>query len=322
MKALIFSQAGAPRDVLEFADHPEPVVGPGEALVEVQSRPIQPADLAFVMGRYRIQPKFPQVAGLEGAGRIVTAPQGSGFYPGQRVAFRYPGAWAERVAVPIERLMPVPDAVHDDVAAQMALNPLTAWGLLDTVKVRPDEVVLLTAGTSTVSQIIAGICRHRGIRTVAVVRGDAFAARARTCADAVVSSDAPTMIDEIRHAAAGRPISGLLDSVGGRVINHLMPVLSPGATIAAYGVMDPSGATVPNAALIYANLTWIGFGIDRWLEGLGRDQRAGTIAELWNYLLQRDFSLPVAARHPLSDFVAALDDNAAPARAGKVLLTC
>jgi len=77
MKALVFARAGEPRDVLQLADVPAPLPGPETVVVEVQARPIHPADLAFIRGQYRVRPALPQVAGLEGAGIVVAGDGGA-----------------------------------------------------------------------------------------------------------------------------------------------------------------------------------------------------------------------------------------------------
>src|SRR3546814_8453296 len=67
MQALVFEQTGEPLEVLVLADVPMPQVDRGDVLVQVSVRPIQPADSLFIAGRYRTQPRFPQVAGFDGA---------------------------------------------------------------------------------------------------------------------------------------------------------------------------------------------------------------------------------------------------------------
>jgi NADPH:quinone reductase-like Zn-dependent oxidoreductase len=64
MRALVFEQAGDPAAVLKVADVSDPTPVEGQALIRVTARPIHPADLAFIRGQYRVQPRLPQVAGL------------------------------------------------------------------------------------------------------------------------------------------------------------------------------------------------------------------------------------------------------------------
>ncbi|MES2045794.1 MAG: zinc-binding dehydrogenase [Pseudomonadota bacterium] len=318
MKAIIFDEAGEPSSVLRVAEASVPMRDDGAALVAVDARPLQPADMAFIRGRYRLQPNFPQVAGLEGAGRIVD-PGATGFAAGMRVAFRAPGSWAAQVAVPADRLIAVPDDIPDDAACQISLNPLTALGLLDTAGVAPGDTVLITAAASTVARIVTAICRVRGIATIGIVRTAASAALATT--DATFAANDPDLIDKLHGQTRAAPPAALLDSVGGPLVANLMPLLQPGARIVAYGVMDPAPTSVTNAALIYQNLTWIGFGIDRWLGTLPTARRAELVDQLCAMLRDGSLQLPVAARFPLDDIQDALRADAAPGRSGKIILT-
>lgn len=183
MKAIIFDRAGEPEQVLRLGDVPVPEPRGGELLLKVGARPIHPADLSFIRGQYRVRPAFPQVAGLEGVGVVVDRGPTASFAPGTRVAFRWPGAWAEVTAVPEYRLIPVPDDVPDPVGCQFSLNPLTAWALLDEAEVKQGDWVLMTAGASTVSNLVAAVARARGIHTIGLVRGAAQAAALGSGAD-------------------------------------------------------------------------------------------------------------------------------------------
>jgi NADPH:quinone reductase-like Zn-dependent oxidoreductase len=112
----------------------------------------------------------------------------------------------------------------------------------------------------------------------------------------------------------------LLDSVGGLIIPKLFATLGAGARIVAYGVQDRSPAAITNAMLIYSNLTWKGFGIDRWLSGLPAEIAAGMLQDLWSMIREGTLTLPVASTHALARFDEALAAEAQPGRMGKVLL--
>jgi NADPH:quinone reductase len=317
MKALAFTEAGEPAHVLRLVEIPRPQPKPGELVVKVAARPIHPADLAFIRGKYRIRPSYPQVADLEGDGVVV---DGGDLAQGTRVAFRWPGTWADFAVIPLERAIVVPPRLRDDVACQISLNQMTAWGLLDEARVGAGDTVLLTAGASAVSNLVAEIARRRKIRVIGLVRGDAAEAAKRAEADQVLSVSDPELIGKLQAAAGESRVAALLDSVGGPATAKLFEVLAPGAHIIAYGVQDNSPAAVTNAALVYGNLTWKGFGIDRWLSTLAPDAKRRMLDELWAMIEDGSLSLPVAARHPLADFQAAIAEDAAHGRIGKVLL--
>ncbi len=320
MQAIIFDRAGEPADVLQHADAAVPVPDGNQALVKVMARPIHPADLAFIRGQYRVRPQFPQVAGLEGAGVVVKSPANAPFPVGTRVAFRYPGSWAEYAAVPPERLIEVPADIPDDLACQLSLNPVTAWALLDEAKVKAGDWILLTAATSTVSNLMAAMAKRRGVHVIGVVRGNAAEGSARSLANHVLSIGEPDLPGAFLAIAGDRRIAALLDSVGGPNTAKLFPALAPGARIMAYGVQDREPAAVTNAMLIYSNLTWIGFGIDRWLSVSSDDQKASIIQELWSMVRDNTLTLPIASKHSLGQFRDAFAADSRSGRTGKVLL--
>lgn len=300
MNAVVFESAGDPADVLRFAQVDAPVAEPGHVLLAVDARPVNPADLAFIGGTYRVRPHFPQVAGLSGAGRVLAAGPHVTLSPGVRVAFRWPGAWAEQVAVPVERTFVVPDDISTDDAAQFALNPITAWGLLDMADVARGDIIALTAPASSVARITRALAESRGLRVVEVDRDGAPAA-------------------ELERVRAGGGLAALLDSVGGAAVERLLPVLRQGATIVTYGTLSPDPIRVHNSTIVYSNLTWKGFGIDRWLSRLAHAERARMVDELWSGIRSRAYELPVSSRVALRDFANGLA-LARAATGGKVLL--
>lgn len=320
MKSILFRAAGEPTDVLQYAEADEPRIRDGHVLVKVTSRPVHPADLAFIRGQYRVRPNLPQVAGLEGAGVVVDSAAGSPFAIGSRVAFRYPGSWADLACVPADRLVMVPAGIPDEAACQISLNPVTAFGLLDAAKATTGDCILLTAAASTVANLVAAIARKHGINVIGLVRGGAAESESRSLADHVFSTADPDLAAKVAAIAGDRRVSALLDSVGGAGVPRLFAMLAPGARIVAYGVQDREPAAVSNATLIYSNLTWQGFGIDRWLSECPSAIKAGMIEELWSMLEDNTLPLPVASTHGLDQFREALAADARQGRVGKVLL--
>lgn len=320
MKSVVFETKGEPADVLRVVDAAVPEAAAGEALVRIIARPIQPADLAFIRGRYRIAPIYPQAAGLEAVGELVSAPSGSGYESGQKVALRWPGTWSEFAAVPLDRLIPVPAGINDDDACQMALNPITAWGLLAVADAPSGTALAITAGTSTVSQILTDLARMRGLFTIGIVRGGAAAADGRCKTDVIVDAGSEDLASDIRCGADGRLVTALIDSVGGPIAPRIMQALAPGANMVAYGVMDMTPAAVTNASLIYSNIVWTGFGIDRWLGSLEDGAKTDMMERLWSALRSGELSLPVAGKFDLDAYEEALAADATPGRMGKILL--
>jgi NADPH:quinone reductase-like Zn-dependent oxidoreductase len=304
MKALVFEQTGEARDVLTFRELPEPKPAAGQVLVAVEASPVHPADFSFVRGTYRVKPSFPQVAGLSGAGRVVGVGAGVELALGARVAFRWPGAWAELACVPVERIFQIPDGVPSEVGAQFVVNPITAWGLLEMAGAEPGEWIGLTAASSSVAAIVSALAEERGLRVVGIARAGSLAELASHVQG--VAEDEPELAERVRAITGGAGLSALIDCVGGPLVSTLFPALRPGATIVAYGTLSPEPMLVKNATLVYGNLTWRGFGIDRYSAGLSQDQVKQMTRALWAGIKSGRVPLPVQARVALPDFAEGL----------------
>jgi NADPH2:quinone reductase len=314
MQAAVFQAAGEPEQVIEVQRVAVPQPQADEVLVSIEASPVHPADLMFIGGRYRIKPAFPQIAGLEASGVVVQAGAGAPVPIGTRVAFRHPGCWAEFAAVPAAKVFEVPHGIRADAACQFALNPITAWGLLDEAGVQEGDWVAVNAASSTVAGIVRGLARRRGAQVVSIYRGTPPAGT-----DAAVSSGSEDLAAAILAATAGAPVAALLDCVGGASITRVLPAMKPGGCVVSYGVMEREPAAMGNVDMIYRNLTWKGFGVDYWLQRSAQ-QRSVMADGLWAAIAQGDIALPVRSRHGLARTRAAIADATHGPNTGKALI--
>src|SRR6267143_5496822 len=138
-RAIVQSEYGAPERVLRIAKRQLNCeeLGADDALVKVIARPILHGDIQILSALPQAGPVEPipegtlRVPGFEGVGTILrlgTNPEvAKRFSEGQRVAF-FPamGSWAEYVVVRYNSLLPVPDKISNEIAAQMLINTVTA----------------------------------------------------------------------------------------------------------------------------------------------------------------------------------------------------
>ncbi|WP_028932611.1 alcohol dehydrogenase catalytic domain-containing protein [Pseudonocardia spinosispora] len=112
---------------------PSPVAGPGSVVVAVRAAGLNAADLQQARGDYPAPAGWPaDVPGLEVAGEVEQVGAGvTGFVPGDRVmALVGGGGHAERIAVPADLLLPVPDGLPWEQAAGFPEAFSTAWDAL------------------------------------------------------------------------------------------------------------------------------------------------------------------------------------------------
>ncbi|MDF3129112.1 NAD(P)H-quinone oxidoreductase [Kiritimatiellaeota bacterium B1221] len=208
-----------PDESLEWIEVADPVCAEGEALIEIHASAVNRADLLQRAGKYPPPPGWPEWPGLEVAGIVLEAPANSGWKKGDRVcALLGGGGYAEKVAVPTELLMPVPDGLSFAEAASLPEVFATAWlNLVGEANTQAGETVFVHAGASGVGTAALQIARHLGARTVTSVGG---AAKAELMHDLKVDrvinhhqEDVGAVLDEC--AEAGHPVNVALDCVGG-----------------------------------------------------------------------------------------------------------
>ncbi|MEI7031925.1 zinc-dependent alcohol dehydrogenase family protein [Streptomyces pratensis] len=315
---------------------PEP--GPGEVRVRVTSRPVNPSDLLFIKGRYGRRARFTtrpaapaggaavSVAGFEGAGVVdALGPGTAGPPPGARVAVAADGTWQEYVCAPATAVLPVAERTPADTACQLTVNPFTAQLLLDDLGLRDGGTVLLTAGASAVSRMVAWLAHRRGVRCLAAVRragqlpalerGGAVPLLARTHAD---------LAERVREATDGRGVDAALDAVGGTAGGAALRCVRPGGQFVSYGLLSGRPLPVPPETLLFRRVRVSGFWLPERLEQLRRQGAAGLRRLTDEVDTAVAAGLPgfeVAARYALGDHAKALDHAVRPRSTGKVLLT-
>src|SRR3989475_9278296 len=128
MRSVCITRTGPP-EALEVRDGPDPVPGPGQALVRVRASGINFADVMARLGLYPDAPPRPCVVGYEVAGTIERLGPGAdgGLSAGQRVvALTRFGGYAEAVAVPAAQLFSMPARMSFEEGAAIPANYLTA----------------------------------------------------------------------------------------------------------------------------------------------------------------------------------------------------
>lgn len=319
MKALFFRQKGAAEKVLEFGDIDLAELLPGEIRVKLMASPVNPADFMFIEKTYRVEPVYPQIAGFEGAG-IITDNGGDDRYPiNTLVAFRHKNVWAEYINVPKSKVIRLPQDMPLEKAAQIALNPLTAWALLDEIKARAGEWILLTAGNSAVSKLIIQLAKRRNVKALAIIRGEAEqASLIELGAAAVLNAYAENLEEQIKTVTGEERIAGLLDAVGGELATQAIKLMGAYGKIIHYGLYSQQPVMYNNADIIFKNLFIKGFGIDAWIHSKTDTEQQAIWNELIREVYRPDFIMEVAAKYSLDDYVNALRESKS-GKKGKLL---
>ena len=240
MRAIVFERNGGP-EVLEAKDVPAPSAGDGEVLVDVEAVGINYRDVYERNGGgYGSEP--PAIIGVEGAGRI----HGSG----ERVAWAsVAGSYAEQLAAPRDKLVPVPDGVETEVAAAALLQGMTAYYLAaDSYPIQEGDWVIVHAAAGGVGLLLTQIAKARGGRVIATTSTEEKARLAREArADEVIGYDG--FASRAREITGGEGVAAVYDGIGKATFADGLKALRPTGRMILYGAA--SGQPDPlNLALL------------------------------------------------------------------------
>lgn len=234
---------------------PDPVPGPGEVTLRVRAAGVNRADLAQRAGRYPPPPGASEILGLEVAGEVLTAPEGSGWRPGDRAhALLAGGGYAERVAVPARMLLPTPDGLTDVEAAAMPEAHLTAFSnLVLEAGLRAGERVLIHAGASGVGT--AAILQARALGAeVATTSSGAKAPLCRGLGAAwALDRHDPAWPARLRDAWGG--VDVILDPVGAATTAANLELLDVGGRLVWISTLGGRTATLDVGVMMRKRLT-------------------------------------------------------------------
>lgn len=332
MRALLFEQHGEPREVLAIHQLSDPVPGAGEVLVRILLSPIHPADLHTVRGRFGRQPSLPASPGVECVGVIEALGAGvkSPTVGTRVVLINVRGVWRDRVVCSCERVVPVPNNVSDEVAAQAIINPLTAWALTKVEhRLQPGDWLVQSAAGSTVGRLILQLARSEGFHTINLVRRQAQVAEINSLGgDMTICTDDEDWPAKLSKVVGELGVSKAVDCVAGDVGASIASSLNPGGRMLVYGALsshrqkDPSAFTLPIFAprLIYSAVAVQGWFLFHWFDVTPLDACRSAIEAVLSHLASGDLRLPRFERHALAHLPAALNDADAASRDAKPLL--
>ena len=326
MRALEFCRFGGP-EVLALGERPVPELAPGTALVRTHAIGLNYADVYRRQGNYHLEGEPPWVLGYEAAGVIealVPPAETAGAQPswvcavGDRVAFAdVPHANAELVRAPLDRLVPVPDALGLDTAAAVLLQGLTAQYLIDDSRaLRAGETVLVHAAAGGVGLLLVQLATLRGARVMALSSSDEKLAAARAAGATEVARYDSDWVAAAKAFGAGG-VDVVYDSVGTTLWDSLAAARI-GGQVVFYGRAGGEPPMVDPRRLMDRSQTLTGG--DLWNVLTSHEARLVRSRALFAAVCNGQLAVHIAARVPLADGASAHRLLESRRTSGKVLL--
>ena len=231
---------------VSLAEMPIPEPGPGEVLVRLEAAPVNPSDLGLLFGaadmtkavasgsRERpvvtapisegaMKAMAPRVGasmpvGNEGAGVVVAAgssPTAQALL-GKTVAVLGGAMYAQYRALPAEQCLLLPGGATPADGASSFVNPLTALGMVETMRREGHSALVHTAAASNLGQMLNRICIADGVKLVNIVRKPEQAALLRAIgATWICDASAPGFLSDLTEALAATGATLAFDAIGG-----------------------------------------------------------------------------------------------------------
>ncbi len=323
MHVIVIDRLGGP-EVLRVAEREAPRPGPGQVVVEVAAAGVNFADIYQREGVGGYRQELPFVPGMEGAGTVIAAADGvTGLAVGDRVAWTSgaggTGGYAEQVALPADRAVPVPEGIDLQTAAAVILQGLTAHYLVtSTYPVRDGDVAVVHAAAGGVGLLLTQMVKRRGGTVIATTSGGEKDELARDAgADHVTGYGGfRGVVDEV---TGGRGAHVVYDGVGKDTFDDSLAALRPRGMMVLYGAasgqvppLDPQRLNA-GGSLFLTRPTLAHYTADaaelRW--------RAG---EVFGQVASGELDVRIGGSYPLADATTAQQDLAARRTMGKLLL--
>jgi NADPH:quinone reductase len=299
---------------LEEVDDPSPAAG--QVRIAVAAAGVHLIDTTIrsgvPMGPLPL-PELPAIPGREVAGVVdAVGPDTDDGWLGRRVVAHLGAAsagYAELAVREVDHLHALPDGVSDEVAVAMIGTGRTAMAILDTARIGPADVVLVTAAAGGLGALLSQAARAAG----ATVVGAAGPAKLdRVAADVVVDYTRADWPDAVRAGLDGRQVTVALDGVGGEAGRAAFELLARGGRHVVYGWSAGEMTRISTGDIVARALT-VGSALVR--PGSMRDLEERSLAAAASGRLT-----PLITRFPLAEAAAAHAALEARETVGKVVL--
>lgn len=218
MKALVCKAYGPP-ETLVVEQGADPVPGAGEVLVGVKAAGINFPDVLMIAGEYQVKTPPPFVPGGEAAGVVEAVGAGvHGLKPGARVICTPAlGAFAEKVALPEARCLPLPDALSFEQGAGFTVTYATVChAFRQSTALQAGETVLVLGAAGGVGVAAVEFAKALGARVIAAASSAEKLDFARQAgADEVIDYSISSLREAVRELTDGRGVDVVFDPVGG-----------------------------------------------------------------------------------------------------------
>ncbi|MBT9289509.1 NADPH:quinone oxidoreductase family protein [Prosthecodimorpha staleyi] len=321
MKAVLCRAFGPPSS-LTVEDIPEPVPGPGEALVRVRAAGLNFYDTLAIRDKYQYKPALPFSPGGELAGEVeAVGPDTDPTLIGERVVvYSKWNACREKTVVPAEDLITIPDAVgFEQAAAVVVTYGTTMHALRNRADMVEGETLAVLGASGGVGQAAIEIGRLMGARVIACSSSEKLDFCREMGAHEVIAYDQEDLKLRLRELTDGRGVDVVYDAVGDKYTEPAVRALAWRGRLLVVGFAAGEIPRIPLNLLLLKGCDLRGV---FWGESILREpeDHADNMAQIMDWIAAGQLKPHIHATYPLDETAAALEAIASRKVKGKVLV--
>ena len=323
MKAALCKSLDGP-DGIRVEEIEEPAAGAGEAVVRVRAAGLNFLDTLITRGKYQTKPALPFSPSAEIAGVVESIGPGTGGLEiGRRVAACVGwGGAREKVAVETGALIPIPDAVPDEVAAGVCVTYGTAiHGLKDRGRVAAGETVAVLGAAGGAGLAAVEIAKLMGARVIAAASSGAKLEVCRAHgADRLLNYTETDLKQGLSELSGGSGVDIVYDCVGGPYAEPAIRALAWQGRFLVVGFASGEIARIPLNLLMLKGAEAAGV---FWGEAVKRDpgRHRANMAQVLDWVAAGRLRPRIHATYPLAETAEAIRVLERREALGKVVLT-
>jgi len=323
VKQVLIDRYGAPWEVARCAEVPDVGdPGPDEVVFDVLAFPINPADMWFCKGSYRLKPPLPATPGAECVGRVTAVGSAvTHVRKGDLVINLQRENWTQRRRVKGDDAIPLPAGIDLRQAAMVRINPPTAQLMLsDFVDLAAGDWVIQNVANSAVGRLLIVLARQRGLRTVNVVRRADLAGELTALGADIVIADGDDLPARVARATGNASIKLGVEAIGGAATGRIVESVGTDGTVVHYGSMSGEDPKVGRSNFIYRGVRLTGFMLGRFLARRSPEKIRAIYADLASQVMAGKLRAPVDTVYPIEKIKEALAHADKGGRNGKILV--
>jgi NADPH:quinone reductase len=268
---------------LEEVEVPEP--GPGDVVVRVEATPINPSDLGLLlagadvtaavssgpadrpvvtaplpdaaMRAMKARVGVPMPVGNEGAGTVVAAGSSAAAQAllGKSVGVAGGAMYAQYRCVDASLCLELPEGTRAVEGASPFVNPMTALGMVETMRLEGHQALVHTAAASNLGQMLNRLCIEEQVPLVNIVRRHEHVELLTSAgASYVCNSTSPAFMDELTAAVTATGATLAFDAIGGgKLASQILTCMEAAASATAESY-SRYGSSVHKQVYIYGSL--------------------------------------------------------------------